>query len=389
MFYIGIDVAKFEHYVSVVDSNGVIFTQPFAFDNNQEGFKLLLSSISQFKKKKHLVGLESTGHYSDNLLRFLVENDFTVGLINPISTNGERKKQIRKTKNDKKDTFLICNVLKSGNYTTFTKSSLLTREAKQLTRAHARFTEELNQHKNRLQKQIDIVFPEFNSIFKTKYSWAYMAILKEFQSAHNIANANVTRIKNVMKHNKRGLSVSCTAKEIKDIAKKSIGEYNQTIELEIKFLIEKIELINQQLSVIDEKIEELANESNSPIFSIPGIGKYTGMVILSEINDINNFSTAAKLIGFAGIDPAVYQSGEYNVPVTAISKRGSTYLRKALYQVAIVIIRTNSTFKSYYTLKRESGKSFRCAQGHVIRKLLRVIFTLLTKNITFDETKIV
>lgn len=387
MFYIGIDVAKYEHYVSVVDSDGVVIIKPFSFNNNQEGFKLLLKSINTFKKDKHLVGLESTGHYSDNLLRTLIENDFNVGLINPISTNGERKKHIRKTKNDKKDTFLICNVLKSGNYTSFTKSSLETREAKQLTRAHARYKEELNQHKTRLQKQIDIVFPEFNSLFKSKYSWAYMAILKEFQSAYNIANANVTRIKSVMKHNKRGLSVSCTAKEIKEMAKISIGEHNQTIELEIKFLVEKIELINEQLSVIDKKIEELADESNSPIFSIPGIGKYTGMVILSEINDINNFASAAKLIGFAGVDPAVYQSGEYNAPVTAISKRGSTYLRKALYQVALVIVNTNSTFKSYYTLKRDSGKSFRCAQGHVIRKLLRVIFTLLTRNVDFDETK--
>ncbi len=135
---------------------------------------------------------------------------------------------------------------------------------------------------------------------------------------------------------------------------------------------------------MDTKIEEFAIDSNSPIISIPGIGMITGMSILSEIGDIELFSHASKVIGFAGVDPATYQSGEYHATTTAISKRGSRYLRKSLYQCILTVCKYNPTFNAYYTRKREQGKSHRCAQGHCVRKLLRVLYKLLTENIKFD-----
>ena len=136
---------------------------------------------------------------------------------------------------------------------------------------------------------------------------------------------------------------------------------------------------------VDKKIEELVAKLDSPIFSIPGIGIYTGMSILSEIGDIHNFSSAVKVMGFAGVDPGTYQSGEYSAPRTALSKRGSRYLRKSLYQCILPVCTNNLTFNKYYKLKRLQGKSHRCAQGHSVRKLIRVIYKLLSENIQFDE----
>ncbi len=389
MFYIGIDVGKFNHCACVTDSNGVIHVEPFFFDNNKDGFSLLLKNIQPYQSKNHLLGLESTGHYGDNLIFFLLDLSFNIGMINPISTDAQRKLRVRKTKNDKKDSLLICTVLHSKNYTTLTKNKFNLRAARELTRYHADLTEELNRSKNKLQKCIDILFPEFNSLFKSKYSRPYMALLREFCSAHNIANANLTHLKNVIKQNGSGRTIDLTAVQLRDIARNSIGQGNQVTVFELKHLIQNIDRIIDQKEEVDKKIEELASELNSPIFSIPGIGIYSGLAILSEIGDINDFSCAAKIIAFAGVDPAVYQSGNYNAPRTAISKRGSRYLRKVLYQCILTVCKYNSTFNTYYTLKRSQGKSHRCAQGHSVRKLIRVIFKLCSENIEFDKNVII
>lgn len=185
------------------------------------------------------------------------------------------------------------------------------------------------------------------------------------------------------------VKISLDAVTLKEEASKSVGEKNEIISLEIQQLIQNIDLINEQLFEVDKKIEDFALNSRSPIFKVPGIGSSTGTAILSEIGNIENFSSSSKLIGFAGVDPSVYQSGEYNATSTTISKRGSPYLRKALYQVALTVSQFNPTFNTYYRRKREQGKSHRCAQGHLIRKLLRVIYKLLSENIQFDAELLV
>lgn len=384
MKIIPIDIAKFHHCVSVIDDcTGEVLIKPFYFNNDIQGFLDFFKIIKPFIRQKHIIGLESTGHYGDNLIHFLLEHNCSVGLINPLATKAESKKKIRKTKNDKIDTQIIYRVICSGDYTPITKNSMVLREAKFLTRCYCSKSEELNIYKNKLQKYIDLVFPEINSYFSTKYSKVYMAVLKEFGSACNLANAHLSRIKKVTHIKGRGKKTKCNPKELREIARHSIGEDSDIIVLEIQSLIQIIEIIESQIQNYKTKIEELAKELNSPIFSIPGIGFVTGLAILSEIKDINQFSSHKKLIAFAGADPSVYDSGEYSAEHCSISKRGSRYLRKALYQAALPVCHFNSTFNIYYSLKRSQGKSHRCAQGHVVRKLLRVIYKLCTKDILF------
>ena len=386
MYYIAIDIGKFNHCASVTDSQGEVFVEPFFFKNNSEGFQLFLTTTKKFTHSRHLAGLEATGHYGDNFTAFLLDNDYHVGIINPISTDAQRKLKIRKTKNDKKDTFLIAKVLQAKEFTSMTKKKFQLRQAKQLTRLHSELTEDLNRIKNRLQYCIDILFPEYNSLFKTRYSKAYMAVLKAFGSASVIATTHLTKLSNVLFSTKRG-KVQLSALELREAAKISVGEDNPIVVFQLHQLIAQIELINSQLSEVHKKIEDFALSSNSPIFSIPGIASISGTSILSEIGDIALFSQYSKLIGFAGVDPATYQSGEYNATTTAISKRGSRYLRKSLYQCILAVCTHNPTFKTYYTRKRNQGKSHRCAQGHCVRKLLRVIHKMLSENSQFDITK--
>jgi Transposase and inactivated derivatives len=384
MITIGIDIGKFNHCACVVNSDtGQLLVRPFFFKNNLQGFNLLLSAVNSFSSV--LIGLEDTGHYGDNLIFFLLKNNLSVALINPIATDLKRKSKLKSSKNDKLDCLLITKVLlDKDDYRLVSLNHYHLRQLKQLTRHHHDLKEDLNVYKNRLQKNIDLVFPEFNSLFKSKYGIVYMRVLKLYSSANIIANTDIRLLRKSFNISDSGRRVSLSAETLKVSAFNSVGETNPTIEIEIKHLISMIELLESHINEIDTKIEEFSHQLNSPIISIPGISHFSGMAILSEYGDILRFDSAAKLVSFAGVNPYEFQSGSFKASHTSITKKGSSYLRKTLYQIALPIIKANPVFHSYYSLKRSQGKSHRCALGHVVRKLLRVIFHLLSNDISFD-----
>lgn len=341
-----------------------------------------------------LFGIDDTEHYHFALLKKLLSKNYTVALINPVATDLTRKMQGGISKNDNLDSSTICDVISSNSrkkpyrITKIDKFDLF--EQRELTRHHYNLKEELNVYTNRLQKCIDIVFPEFNSLFHTKYSIVYMNILKTFGSATNIAEADIITIKMCFDVTGKGLKISLTPEILKESAKNSIGIDSISKVIQIKHLILQIELINEQLKDIDKKIEEFSRQTNSPILTIPGISHFSSTSILSEFGNISNYSNAKKLIKFAGMAPYEHQSSQYKVEHTSITKKGSKYIRKTLYQIITPVIRYNEVFKTYYSLKISLGKSHRCVQGHCVRKLLRVIYHLYhlctTDNVTFDTS---
>ena len=363
MKLVGIDVGKNSHHFCVMDKEtGEFNVTPSSFSNNKEGFDFLINSLKPYSKKSILLGMEDTGHYHVALLKFLLSNGYTVALINPKTTDLTRKMEGGITKNDKLDTITICDVLdtperkKQYRITKVDRFDLY--EQRQLTRHHHNLKEELNIYCNRLQKSIDLVFPEFNTLFRT--------IRKCFE------------IKG------RGGRISLTAEKLKECAKNSIGISSEVETIQIKHLVSQIMLIKEQIAEIDKKIEEFSIKNNSPILSIPGISHFSGTSILAELGDIGNYSKPSRIIKFAGVAPYHYESSQYNAQHTAITKKGSKYLRKTLYQVILPVINNNPVFKKYYRLKISQGKGHRCAQGHCIRKLLRVIYHLLETGQSFD-----
>lgn len=388
MYLVGIDIGKLEHTFCVINRNdGEIVVEPTKFKNSSEGFKSLLTTLPNTSKHDVMIGMEDTGHYHFTLLKYLLDNKYTVALINPVATNLTRKIQGGITKTDNLDTITICDILNSNqrnkSYRISKVTSFDTYEQKLLTRQHHDLKEDRNKLLNKLQKSIDIVFPEYNSLFKTKYSKVYINILKTFGSADAIAHADIRSIRKCF-NNGRGSHISLTADQLKQAAKESVGIAFDAEVISIRNILDQIELIDKQIDEIDKKIEEYSAKANSPILSIPGISSFSGTSILAELGDINNFSTAAQIIKFAGVAPLTYESSQYEAKHTAITKKGSKYLRKTLYQIILPVIQNNPTFRKYYQLKISQGKSHRCAQGHCIRKLLRVIFHLLKTNQTFD-----
>ena len=391
MKLIGIDIEKNKHFFCIMDKEtGEVIVQPISFTNDKEGFDFLIQKLKPYPKDSILIGMEDTGHYHFALLKYLLDRHFIIALINPKTTDFTRKLQGGITKNDKLDTLTICDVLdtpeRKKQYRITKVNSFDFYEQKQLTRHHHNLKEELNVYTNRLQKSIDIVFPEFNSLFKSKYSSVYMNILKTFGSAENIANADIRAIRKCFEIKKRGRRISLTPEQLKECAKGSIGMPSSAEVIQIKHLVNQIELINEQIAEIDKKIEEFSIQNNSPILSIPGISHFSGTSILAELGDICNYSKPSQVIKFAGVAPLHYESSQYTAQHTAITKKGSKYLRKTLYQIILPVINNNPVFKEYYQLKISQGKGHRCAQGHCVRKLLRIIYHLLSTNQQFDPS---
>ena len=359
MYLVGIDIGKLKHSFCLLEKEtGEILVEPVFFENNRDGFNALLSSFKHLPQKDILIGMEDTGHYNLALLKFLLDRNYQVALINPVATNLTRKMQGGISKNDKLDTLTICDVLSSNqrvkSYRISKYSSFDLYEQKQLTREHHNLKEEENQLSNRLQKCIDVVFPEFNSLFKSKYGIVYMNILKEFGSADAIAHADIRTLRKCFDTG-RGKHISLTAEELKE-----------------------------QIAEIDKKIEEFSLQNNSPILSIPGISHFSGTSILAELGDIHNYSKPSQIIKFAGVAPLTYESSQFTAQHTAITKKGCKYLRKTLYQIITPVIQYNPVFRKFYLLKIAQGKGHRCAQGHCVRKLMRVIYHLLSTGTQFD-----
>ena len=235
--------------------------------------------------------------------------------------------------------------------------------------------------------QVNETFNECDYIFlctPVEKNVEYLKILKDFQSAQNIANTDIRTLRKALLS--KGRCVSITAEELKSAARDSIGHSHIALDLEIQQTVEMIEKIDSNLNIVDKKIEEFSLQLNSPILAIPGISHISAMSILSELGDFTQYESAKKIIKLSGTNPYIYESGTYSMPRTRLEKKGSKYLRCTLYNIIQTVINNNPVFKDYYDRKISQGKSHRCAQGHCVRKLLRVIYHIRRTGCEFDPS---
>lgn len=386
MIFIGIDIAKSTHFASAVNSDGEVLVNPFKFTNDNLGFNLFINNFKDFDLSNCIVGLESTGIYGDNLTTFLFDKGFKIGRINPIQTDSLRSSKIRKTKNDKIDTFLIAQCLMLGHYTLISEKEIELIKLKTLCRFKFDVIKTQSKAKIHLVNCLDMVFPElanfFNGNLHIKSSYA---LLSKYPTAKIIATTRIDALTNLLYSASKGRFKMDKAIALKELAKNSIAMDNSAIGTQIQMLIEQIKMLQKQIDLLDIDISNIMEQLNSPISSVPGIGIWLGAIIISEIGDITRFTSSTKLLAFAGLDPSVRQSGNFNATNTKISKRGSKHLRYAINRAAQLIIWNDDTFYQYYTTKLAQGKSYLNAIGHVSHKLTRVIFKLLTTNTTFKK----
>ena len=385
MIYVGIDIAKLNHYATAISSDGEVLLEPFKFTNDNDGFCLLASKLNSFEKDQIIIGLESTAHYGNNLLMFLVPKGYNVCLINPIQTAQMRKNNIRKTKTDKVDTIIICKVLMMHPHRFVTLYDIGLMQLKNLGRFRQKIVKQRTRLKIQLTSYVDQVFPELQYFFKSgiHHKGCY-ALLKEAPTPDAIASMHLTHLTHLLKLSSHGHFQKETAIELRVLAQKSVGSSDKSLSIQITQSIEQIELLDRQLELIESEMKDIVTSLDSVIMTIPGIGYVNGGMILGEIGDITRFSNPSKLLAFAGLDPSVYQSGNFEAKHTRMSKRGSRALRYALINAAHNVVKNNKTFNDYYHQKVSEGRSHYNALGHCAGKLVRIIYKMLTDNVSFN-----
>ena len=384
MIYVGIDIAKNTHWASAMNSDGEILLEPFSFQNNNEGFQKFISKLSNFDKQKMLIGLESTAHYGENIISYLFNLDYKIGIINPIQTSNLRKSNIRKTKNDKVDTFIIIKSLTLNNYNLVTTRDINNIKLKGLSRSRHNLIVMRSRSKIQLASFIDQLCPELNKFFKGNLhlNVSYQ-LLKEYSSPKDISSLHLTKLSNILLDNSHGRYNKEDAIRLRELAKNSVGIDNPTLSLQIKQAILQIELYTEQIEEVEKLSKQILDEMESKLLTIPGMSYNQATVIHGFIGDISRFNKSCQLLAYAGLDPSVYQSGNFEARSTRMSKRCNSLLRYHLVYAAHNLVLHNKTFKEYYDLKRSQGKTHYCALGHCAHKLVRIIFKMLKNNVSF------
>ena len=380
MIFVGIDVAKDKHDCFITNTDGEVLFKSFTITNNLDGFDELYQKIESVMEdvSKVKVGLEATGHYSYNLLGYLLDKGLPTYVINPLHTNLYRKSlSLRQTKTDKVDAHTIASMLMSDvNLKSYSDTSYHNEELKSLTRYRFDKVKERAQLKQSISRLVCILFPELEKLVPTLHQNSVYELLYEFPGAKDVANAHLTRLSNLVETASKGHYTKDTAITFREAARTSIGSNMPAKSLELKHTIKLIRELDAEIEEIENEIKIIMDEINSPILSIPGISYRMGAMIIAEIGDFSKFDSPDKILAFAGMSPSTYQSGQLDNCYARMEKRGSRYLRYALYNATAYVCLWDPTFKAYLAKKRFEGKHYYVALSHATKKLIRVIYQL-------------
>ena len=384
MIYVGIDVAKDKHDCFITNSDGEVLFKAFTISNNLNGFNALYQKIEAVMEDitKVKVGLEATGHYGYNLLGYLIDKGLPTYVINPLHTNLYRKSlSLRQTKTDKVDARTIASMLMSDvNLKSYSDISYHNEELKSLTRYRFDKVKERAKLKSSVSRLVCILFPELEKLVPTLHMASVYAMLSEFPGAKQVADAHLTRLTNLLSESSKGRYGKETAIAFRNAARTSIGSNMPAKSLELKHTIKLIRELTSDIDEIEHEIKLIMDEINSPILSIPGINYRMGAMIIAEIGDFNRFDSPDKILAYAGLSPSTYQSGQLDGAYSHMEKRGSRYLRYALYNAAKYVCHWDPTFAEYLAKKRAEGKHYNVAISHAVKKLVRVIYHLEKTN---------
>ena len=386
MYFVGIDISKFKHDCAIIDELGDVITSSWSFNNDCEGFsqfKQLLQALGGEQK----IGFESTGHYGQNLKLFLESNGFSFIEINPLLISRfVRSKSLRNTKTDTLDAEYIAQYLMTVEYKPYPPSFYHMDKLKSLTRFRDSLVHQRSRQLVELTNILDKVFPEFKPFFDGHFSATALYILANYQSPEKISNLNAKSYE-ILRKKSRGRFTMAKFVQLKALAKNTVGRSDDFLLQQLDMILDIHAQLDSKISEVEGQIQECIMGINPPILTIPGIGYLSAAVILSEYGDFSKFENPSKMLSFAGLEPGYFQSGQ-SEHTGHMVKHGSSYLRYALLNACLPLITNEPVFAEYYAKKRAEGKPYRVALTHVAKKLLRVIYTLQTKNIPYDSALI-
>ena len=380
MYIVGIDIGKNHHEASIVSPEGKQIGRSLRFATTHKGADSLMSFIfKNIGNSPCVFGMEATGHYWYPIYSFIKAKGYTIYVINPIQSDSLRKMYIRQTKNDSIDSFLIAEVIRFGQFGTTSMADENILAMRQLCRYRDSVISSRTEIKLRIGTIMEQIFPEYEKLFSSLWVSTSMGILEKYLTPENIENAPIDELFEIIKDKSHNKLTMKKAISIREAAADTFGIKiaQDAFSFQLKQLIDRMNFLDKQIEALDCQILEYYEKFDCYLHTIPGIGMIAAATILAEIGDINRFKSSSALVAFAGIDPTVRQSGEFSSTHNHMSKRGSPYLRHAIFLAATTCSFHNSPLNAYYKKKREQGKHHLTATGAVARKLTTVIYAVL------------
>ncbi|MFQ9190438.1 MAG: IS110 family transposase [Agathobacter rectalis] len=390
MYIVGIDIGKNHHEASIVSPEGKQIGRSLRFATTHKGADSLMSFIfKNIGNSPCVFGMEATGHYWYPIYSFLKAKGYTIYVINPIQSDSLRKMYIRQTKNDSIDSFLIAEVIRFGQFGTTSMADENILAMRQLCRYRDSVISSRTEIKLRIGTIMEQIFPEYEKQFSSLWVSTSMGILEKYLTPENIENAPIDELFEIIKDKSHNRLTKAKAISIKEAAADTFGIKiaQDAFSFQLKQLIDRMNFLDKQIEALDIEIMKYYEQFDCYLHTIPGIGIIGAATILAEIGDISRFKNSSSLIAFAGIDPTVRQSGEFNSTHNHMSKRGSPYLRHAIFLAATTCSFHNSPLNAYYKKKRDQGKHHLTATGAVARKLTTVIYAVLRDSKPYEPKK--
>ncbi len=400
MFYVGIDVAKEKHYVCILDDTNEFAVKPFWIYSDVLGLRELLKRIADLSLNNDdfIVGVESTGAFSENLYEYITDADYKVILLNSYQTAKYRDfSTMKKIKNDAIDAYVIAELLSTSRYKESHISSDDYHSLKVLGRLNRSLSDKIKTIKREISTVMATVNPEITLVFKNIFTKSALAIIKDYPTAVDIQKATPKKLTKLFRHIKGNNFNEEKAKYLIELAKSSIyaGRANESRALMIRTNIKILELLSQEKFQIETKINDLIESGISQeldaqienLKSIPGVAEKTIASILGECGDLRRFSSAKAFIGYLGLYPIQYQSGN-SLSVGRLAKRGIPIAKHALYMAAVSSVLHNDELRKIFRDKVSAGKSKKEALIIISKKLATIMYSIFKYNTPYNAKRV-
>ena len=399
MFYVGIDVAKEKHYVCILDDTGEIAVKPFWIYTDILGLRRLIERFADLSldNDDFIIGLESTGAYSENLYEYITDSDYKAVLLNSYQTAKFRDfSTMKKIKNDTIDALVIAELLFAGKY----KESHISNDAyhslKMLGRTRKSLMDKIKTIKREISTVMATVNPEITKVFPNIFSKTALVVINQYPTAMHLQKATPKKLTRLFRHIKGNNFSEDKAKYLIDLAQTSVyaGRAHKARASTITSYIRILELYCQEKKQIELQIKQLIVEEIDTIDncvenlqSIPGISDKTISAILGECGDLRRFDSAKAFIGYLGLYPTQYQSGN-SLSVGRLAKRGIPIAKHALYMAAVGSVLHNPQLNKLFRDKVSSGKSKKEALIILSKKIAVIMYSVVKHNKPYDSHRV-
>jgi len=387
-YHVGVDVGENKHKACIRNLSQDSYSGVFSIAVDRQGFEKFLGTLEKHSTNKEdfLIGIEATGNYGVTLAYFLLSYGYKVVEVNPYRANQFRKAQGKKAKTDRIDARSLADLLSLKNHKPLTIPDPVLDNIRELTRFRADMVKDRTSLVNQLHGTLSTLFPEFATIFSQLDSPTCLSLLIAYPGPEYISRAGEAKIAESLRVASRGRVGETLAKSLVEAAQSSIGvlQRQPALATKVSILGERLVSLSAAIGRVEKEIAVLFHRLPYKPENFP-VGDITSLAtLIAEIEDIHRFSTLKQFLSHFGWCPQSFQTGSYNREHPRMSHAGNKHVRRIIWMLSIVAIRTVPRYRDYFQRRVNEGKSKMHVIVAVARKLLSVLYAILKKGIPYD-----